>query len=179
MFGHHRALNRVPFVIQQVLISYLFIHSELNRTKCIYVLSSFPVHPAPLSSLGNHKFVCYICESISALQIRLSVPFSRFHVQVTFYNICLILTEKAMAPHSSTLAWKIPLTEEPGGLQSMGSLRVGHDWATSLSLFTFLHWRRKWQPTPVFLPGESQGWGSLVGCCLWGCIAESDTTEAT
>ena len=68
-----------------------------------------------------------------------------------------------MATHSSTLAWKIPWTEEPGRLQSMGSLRVGHDWATSLSLFTFMHWRRKWQPTPVFLPGESQGRGSLVG----------------
>ena len=58
--------------------------------------------------------------------------------------------------------------EEPGRLQSMGSLRVGHDWMTSLSLFTFVHWRRKWQPTPVFLPGESQGRGSLVGCHLWG-----------
>ena len=43
--------------------------------------------------------------------------------------------EKVMAPHSSTLAWKIPRTEEPGRLQSMGSLRVGHDWATSLSFF--------------------------------------------
>ena len=86
--------------------------------------------------------------------------------------------EKAMAPHSSTFAWKIPLTEEPGQLQSMGSLGVGHDWATSLSLFTFMHWRRKWQATPVFLPGESQGWGSLVGCRLWG-RTESDTTEAT
>ena len=42
------------------------------------------------------------------------------------------------------LAWKIPWTEEPGGLQSMGLLRVGHNWATSLSLFTFMHWRRKW-----------------------------------
>ena len=42
-----------------------------------------------------------------------------------------------MAPHSSTLAWEIPWMEEPGRLQSMGSLRVGHDWATSLSLFTF------------------------------------------
>ena len=62
---------------------------------------------------------------------------------------------KAMASHSSTLAWKIPWTEEPGRLQSMGLLRVGHDWATSLSLFTFMHGRRKWQPTPVFLPGES------------------------
>ena len=86
--------------------------------------------------------------------------------------------EKAMATHSSTLAWKIPWTEEPGRLQSMGSWRVGHDWATSLSLFTFMHWRRKWQPTPVFLPGESQGRWSLVGCCLWG-HTESDTTEAT
>ena len=57
--------------------------------------------------------------------------------------------------------------EEPGRLQSMGSLRVGHDWATSLSLFTFMHWRRKWQPTPVFLPGESQGrgarWAAVYG----------------
>ena len=44
--------------------------------------------------------------------------------------------------------------------------------------FTFMHWRRKWQPTPVFLPGESQGWGSLLGCRLWG-RTESDTTEAT
>ena len=86
--------------------------------------------------------------------------------------------EKAMATHSSTLAWKIPWTEEPGGLQSMGSLRVGHHWATSLLLFTFIHWRRKWQPSPGFLPGESQGWGSLVGCHLWG-RTELDTTEAT
>ena len=86
--------------------------------------------------------------------------------------------EKAMAPHSSTLAWKISWTEKPGRLQSMGSLRVRHDWATSLSLFTFTHWRRKWQPTPVFLPGESQGWGSLVGCHLRG-HTESDTTEVT
>ena len=83
-----------------------------------------------------------------------------------------------MAPHSSTLAWKIPWMEEPGRLWSMGSLRVRHDWATSLSLFTFMHWRRKWQPTPVFLAGESQGWGSLVGCCLWD-RTELDTTEAT
>ena len=80
-------------------------------------------------------------------------------------------------PHSSTLAWKIPWMEKSGRLQSMGSLRVGHDWATSLSLFTFMHCRRKWQPSPVFLPGESQGWGSLVGCRLWG-RTESDTTEA-
>ena len=75
-----------------------------------------------------------------------------------------------MASHFSTLAWKIPGMEEPDRLQSMGSL--------SLSLFTFMHWRRKWQPIPVFLPGESQGWGSLVGCRLWG-LTESDMTEMT
>ena len=81
-----------------------------------------------------------------------------------------------MAPHSSTLAWKVPWTEEPGRLQSMGSLTVRHYWATSLSLFTFMHWTKKWQPTLVFLPGESQGRGSLVGCRLCG-RTESDTTE--
>ena len=82
--------------------------------------------------------------------------------------------EKAMATHFSTLAWKIPWMEEPGRLQSLGSLRVGHDWMTSLSLFTFMHWRRKWQPYPVFLPAESQGWQSLVGCRVYG-VAQSQT----
>ena len=174
-------------------------------------------------------------------------PHPHQHLTLSVFLIITILvdvTEKAMAPYSSTLAWKIPWTQEPWGafmqlklqsmgllrvghdwatslplftfmhwrrkwhptpvllpgksngrrshgcihaargafmqlrLQSMGSLRVGHDWATSLSLFTFMHWRRKWQPTPVFLPGESQGWGSLLGCRLWG-RTESDTTEET
>ena len=82
-----------------------------------------------------------------------------------------------MAPHSSTLAWKIPWMEEPGRLQSMGSLESDMT-ETSLSLFTFMHWRRKWQPTPVLLPGESQGRGSLLGCRLWG-RTESDMTEVT
>ena len=86
-----------------------------------------------------------------------------------------------MATHSSTFAWKIPWTEKPGGLQSMGSQSDTTErlhFHFSLSLFTFMHWRRKWQPTPVFLPGESQGQGSLVGCHLWG-HTESDTTEVT
>ena len=92
----------------------------------------------------------------------------------TWYN----LAEKATAHHSSTLAWRIAWTKEPGGPQSMGSRRVGHKWVTSFSLFTSMHWRRKWQPPPVFLPGESQGRGSLVDCRLWG-YTESDTTEVT
>ena len=80
-----------------------------------------------------------------------------------------------MAPHSSTLAWKIPWTEEPGRLQSMGSLRV----KTRLSNFTFtFHFHALEKEMAVFLPGESQVRGSLVGCRLWG-RTELDTTEAT
>ena len=78
----------------------------------------------------------------------------------------LLSNECNMAPHSSTLTWKIPWMEEPGRLRSMGSLRVGHDWATSLSLFTFMHWRRKWQPTSVFLclenPRDGGSWWAAV-----------------
>ena len=74
-------------------------------------------------------------------------------------------TEKAMAPHSSTLAWKIPCTEEPGRLQSIGSQRIGHDWVTSLSLFTFMHWRRKWQPLQCSClenPRDGGAWWAAV-----------------
>ena len=102
-----------------------------------------------------------------------------------------------MATHSSVLAWKIPGTGEPGGLPSLGSHRVGHDWsdlAAAAVLFScfpgglqcgrpgFNPWvgkicRRAWQPTSVFLPGKSHGWRSLVGYYSpWG-RKESDTTE--
>ena len=108
-----------------------------------------------------------------------------FFCGLFIHILCLVFawiygssSEKAMAPNSSTLAWKISWTEEPGRLQSLVSLKVGDDWETSFSLFTFMHWRRKWQPTPVFLPGGSQGRRSLVGCRLWG-RTESDTTEVT
>ena len=89
----------------------------------------------------------------------------------------IVVCEKAMATHSSTFAWKIPWTEEPGRLQSMGSLRVGHDSVTSLSLFTFMHWRRKWQPLQrscLENPRDGGAWWAAV----YG-VAESDTTEAT
>ena len=78
-----------------------------------------------------------------------------------------------MATHSSTLAWKIPWMEEPDRLQSMGPWRVGHNWATWLPLFTFMRWRRKWQPTSVFLPGESQGRGAWLAA-IYG-VAQSRT----
>ena len=133
-----------------------------KNLKCIlflfpYLLLATPSIPSIITSPGSKK--------------------KKRPVKDRFYN-SLSKQPHAMAPHSSTLAWKIPWTEEPGRLQSMGSLRVGHDWETSLSLFTFMHWRRKWQSTPVFLPGESQERGGLVGCHLWD-RTESDTTKAT
>ena len=88
-----------------------------------------------------------------------------------------------MATHSSTVAWRIPWTEEPGRLQSMGSLEVGHDWVTSLSLFTFMHWRRKWQPT---LPGASvrnsahgkgHEEGGLAGAKAWSSLRKPPVPE--
>ena len=75
---------------------------------------------------------------------------------------------QALAPHSSTLAWKIPWTEEPGGLQSMGSLRVGQDWATSLSLFTFMYWRRKMATHSSVLAWRIPGMGEPGGLLSTG-----------
>ena len=65
-----------------------------------------------------------------------------------------------MAPHSSTLPWKIQWMEDLVGCSPWGRLKSDKT-ATSLSLFTFMHWRRKWQPTSAFLPGGSQGRGAL------------------
>ena len=140
----------------------------------------------------------FVCWTVVSFQNCPTCP--KFYGLVhLFPNICCRYTRKsALFPasdHSHGLnshrafccPRQTPWMEELGRLKSMGSRRVGYNWASSLSLFTwasslslftFMHWRRKWQPTPVFLPGESQGWQSLVGCHLWGHI-ELDTTEAT
>ena len=104
------------------------------------------------------------------------------------------LLGKEMAPQSSTLAWKIPWTEEPGRLQSTGTQRVGHYWVTSSLVAQTVKrlstiWEtgvpslgredpleKEWQSTPVLLPGKSQGQRSLVGYSPWDC-KESDRTE--
>ena len=156
-------------------------------------LSFFSVHggsPGQNTGVGSH----YLLQGIFPTQVlnpsfphcrrilyclgHQGSPIVTHSINSVYMSIPISQSEKAMAPHSSTPAWKIPWTEEPGRLQSMGLQRVGHNWATSLSLFTFMHWRRKWQPTLVFLPGESQGLGSLLGCRLWG-RTEWDTTEVT
>ena len=163
-----------------------FVIQLLSSSALLFLFSTFKyfVHLTSVSISYDHYFdSIWVFISFWSTSIvsscyfvwNIFLCFFIFHDSLCWF-MC-IMSEKAMAPHSSILAWKIPWMEEPGRLQSMGSLRVGHKWATSLSLFTFMHWR-KWQPTPVFLPGESQGWGSLVGCHLWG-RTESDTTEAT
>ena len=172
-----------------------FCNCFCNYSRCYFPLHNFKPFIYPLCNL-LFTLKGYVSDStqLHVLQVT-KVFYFLFHLGLTARELCsgawqyrsitLIIirrsyylsAEKAMAPHSSTCAWKIPWMEEPGRLQSIGSLRVGHDWETSLSLFTFMHWRRRWQPTPVFLPGESQGRGSLVGCRLWGHRVRHDWSD--
>ena len=144
------------------------------QNKVSHYFHCFPIYLPWHDGTGCHDIVFWML----SFKPNFSLSFFTFIKRLFSSSSLTAIRVRAMAPHSSTLAWKIPWTEEPGRLQSMGWHRVGHDWVTSLSPFTFMHWRRKWQSTPVFLPGESQGRGSLVGCHLWG-RTESDTTEAT
>ena len=160
-------------VLGHIMFYFIFISLGHSCTQWIY----WKGNTENLAFLWRDSLLCYcvisVCDTTS-LRFRGSGK----TLGMRWQKDSVLKGEWATAPHSSTLAWKIPWTEEPGRLQSMGSLRVKHDWATSLWLFTFMHWRRNWQPTPVSLPRESQEWGSLVGCRLWGCT-ESDMTEAT
>ena len=91
-----------------------------------------------------------------------------------------MITEKATAPHFSNIAWKIPWMEEPGRLQSMGSLRVRYDQVTSLSIFTYHFYalEKEMATHSSVLAWRIPGMGNLVGCPLWG-RTESDMTEVT
>ena len=133
----------------------------LNKWQRVGILVLFFILGGMFSNIS--LWIMSLCKTVCRLPHKLELSSDLLIILLDTY-----WSEKAMATHSSTLAWKIPWMEEPGRLQSMGSLRVGRDWVTSLSLFTFMHWRRKQQPTPVFLPGKSQGQRSLVGCRLWG-----------
>ena len=167
----------MPFLLlrgSQLQLFQLIILATCHKTCLLLCLeiSLLGIIHRHLSMEAREVIFCYSWSHVTHAHLIL------YHSNIIIILNMLIDSFYAMASHSSTLAWKIPWMEDPGRLQSMASQRVGHDWATSLSLFTFVHWRRKWQPTPVFLPGESQGRGSLVGCHLWG-HTELDMTEVT
>ena len=117
---------------------------------------SFRRSPKPRNFIDNFVHMSISLETVQPSEAKFCtrVYFSGQSNLLSFSEVSISHGEDK-PPDSSTLAWKIPWMEKPGRLRSMGSLR--HDWATSFSLFTFMHWRSKWQPTPVFLLGESQG----------------------
>ena len=130
------------FLPPVIKVSSLHLQCQSTGPRGFFTLNSFPtVHPlkhteAPLYA----RVVCHPQSwNFSSPQSPPTFPDLLYPTQQLFSLDLPVLdtSEKAMAPHSSTLAWEIPWTEEPGGLQSMGSLRVRHNWATSLSLFTF------------------------------------------
>ena len=160
-------MNRIPLVFLTLnLVN--FQHFSRSSSSLYSALSLF----SQLWTVFCH-FIDKIRIKIKCLFLVPAWELTRIYISKVCLSLVLLVSE--------TLQYsclKNPRMEEPGRLQSMGSRRVGHNWVTSLSLFTFMHWRRKWQPTPGFLPGESQGRWRLVGGHLWDCT-ELDTTEAT
>ena len=165
---------------------------------CLYSINSFALDWQEMEKNTESRFACFLeFKGASLVAQRLKCLPAMWETWVRSLGREDPL-EKEMATHSSTLAWRIPWTEEPGGLQSTGSQRVRHIWATSISLSFSLGvqtiiclqcrrpefnpwaqkipWRREWQPTPVFLLGEFHGQRILAGFSPWGC-KETDVTE--
>ena len=123
-----------------------------------YIIINYKHSTGQQSSRTSSSCMTEPLHLLNSTSICRSPPVCGSHSSTSYFyefDCFSYLIKRRQWHHSSTLAWKIPWTEEPGGLQSMGS-RVRHNWATSL----FTHRRRKWQPAPVFLPGESHGWGA-------------------
>ena len=128
--------------------------------------------PKPLCPLHS-KEVWFLPFKYWGFTLRFHLEKKNSAAEEIFENHWTGITEKAMATHSSILAWKIPWAEEPGGQQSMGSLRVRHDWVTSLSLF--MHWRRKWQPLQCSCLENPRDGGGRVWWAAVYVVAQSQT----
>ena len=153
--------NQVPWFLFQFLsntvaITLLLWSKSENATS--------PLKTLPCSNTCTHVFRAAMFTVATGCKLPVSIN-RWMNKQIPYIPMAEYYSDTKrnnwLISHSSALAWEVPWTEELGRLQSMGLWRVGYDWATSLSLFTFMHWRRKWQPTPVFLPGESQGWETV------------------
>ena len=162
---HFRFFNDPMDVGNLISGSPSFSKSSLNIWKCMF-------HVLLKSCLENFDFTFLVCE-ISAIVQEFEYSLALFFFEI---EIKTDLFQSCGQCWVFQICWHVECSTFTAS--SFGFEIVGYDWATSLSLFTSMHWRRKWQPTPVFLPRESQGRQSLVGCRLWGCT-ESDMTEAT
>ena len=131
---------------------------------------------AAIGSKAKANIRCFLAKWIRYIKITVC------HDLVAF---SFVMLEKAMATHSSTLAWQIPWTEEPGRQQSRGLLGVGHDWVTSLSLFTFMHWEMAthssvlaWRIPGTGEPGGLPSMGSHRVGHDWGDLAAAAAAAA-
>ena len=129
---------------------YTYMYAEFPRCSPKTITTLMLIGYAPIqNSLKKINTLDLVLENISRSTDNIGIWIVDLYNWLLYnwlFETLSLFSEKAMAAHSSPLAWKIPWTEEPGRLQSMGSQRVGHEWATSLSLFTFMHWRRNGTP---------------------------------
>ena len=145
-------------------ITYLALKQESDMIMSVFPIDNWvsfieKVLESPTTySAGLLVFFLFFLLFMDTLDCSLSVS-------NLFFTLYFLLSPLSDFLPSPTLAWKIPWTEEPGRLQSMVSWRVGHDWATSLSLFTFMHWRREWNPLQCSClenPRDGGAWWAAV-----------------
>ena len=144
----------------------------------IYLLVRFHLElPKPTFAMASYffPFILFQLSSLVAQMVKRLPTMWETQVWSLGWEDTL---EKEMATHSGTFAWRIPWMEERCRLQSMGSQRVGHDWATLLSLFTFQVLEKEMATHSSVLAWRIPGMGEPGGCRLWG-RTESDMTEAT
>ena len=156
-------------------VPHCLFSSTFHRTRYIIYYRPFSLLTIMVYWINSDNF--YPESELSLHQI-LTLPVSYFLLLSSFFHLVTVFFGEGNGTPPQYSCLENPMDGGTWWATVLGSWRVGHDWATSLSLFTFMHWEWKWQPTPVFLPGESQGRGSLVVCHLGG-RTESDTTEAT
>ena len=159
-----------------LLFSHLVVFNSLQLHGLQHVRLSCP-SPSPRACSNSYPLNrwCHLTVSFSV------IPFSSCPVSLSFPTSQLFATG-SQSIGTSALVSVLPRNIQdwfPLGLTGLILLSKGPSRVFSnTTVQKYQFWRRKWQPTPVFLPGESQGQGSLVGCCLWG-HTESDTTDTT
>ena len=164
-----KILNILFLNILYICISvFCFFFCIIQKNISTEFTESFPLNPLEINIKSSIVFSQYLLQGSYHLDFHTDQFLkAKFSKSSEFYG-----EGNSTSPQYSYLENPVDERAEQAAIHGVTKSQTG------LSNFTFTHWRRKWQPTPVFLPGESQGWGSLVGFRLWG-HTESDTTEAT